>query len=137
MKTSENLNDYDFKAMIKEFETASRHEEYLKKIKKKWSDENKKYNENIKQMREFQEETYQKKNKELVKRLKQKEKLLMTSLENNQKTRMKERQKTIDTMLEREKIAREKVAKSMIKQERNRCKLQLATQDKSNLIFII
>ena len=137
MKTSENLNDYDFKAMIKEFETASRHEEYLKKIKKKWSDENKKYNENIKQMREFQEETYQKKNKELVKRLKQKEKLLMTSLENNQKTRMKERQKAIETMVQREKIAREKVAKSMTKQEKDRCKLQLATQDKSNLFFII
>ena len=65
MQTSENINDYDFKAMIKEFETASRHDEYLKKIRKKFSDENKKYNENIKQMREFQEETYQKKNKEL------------------------------------------------------------------------
>ena len=61
MQTSENVNDYDFKAMIKEFEIASRHEDYLRKIKKKFSDENKKYNESIKQMREFQEETYQKK----------------------------------------------------------------------------
>ena len=34
MQTSENVNDYDLKAMIKEFEAASRHEEYLKKIKK-------------------------------------------------------------------------------------------------------
>ena len=83
-------------------------------------------------MREFQEETYQKKNKELRDRLKKKEKILVTSLENNQKTRMKERQKAIETMIQREKVAREKVAKSMAKQEKDRCKLQLATQDKSN-----
>ena len=71
--------------MLKDLESSSRHEDHLKKIKKKWMDESKKYKETIEHMKEYQEETYQKKNKELVKRLKKKEQILLTALKNNQK----------------------------------------------------
>ena len=49
--------------MIKDLETSSRHHEYLRKLRKKCIEENKKYKENIEHMKEFQEETYKKKNK--------------------------------------------------------------------------
>ena len=82
--------------MIKDLETSSRHQDYLRKLRKKWMDQSKKYKDNIEHMKEFQEESYRKKNKDLINKLKKKEKLLLTSLENNQKTRMLERQKAIE-----------------------------------------
>ena len=51
--------------MIKDFETSARHEEQLKKIKKKHLAESKKYQETIKHMKELREETYERKNEEL------------------------------------------------------------------------
>jgi hypothetical protein len=82
-------------------------------------------------MKEFQEETYRKKNRDLVNKLKKKEKLLLTSLENNQKTRMLERQKAIESMIEKEKTARKNVENFMQKQEKDRQKLQKDTDGKS------
>ena len=55
------MNDIDFKRMIRDFDTSARHEEQLKKIKKKRAAESKKYQETIKHMKELKEETYQKK----------------------------------------------------------------------------
>ena len=57
--------------MIKDFETNARHEEHLKKIKKRAA-ESKKYEETIKHMKELKEETYQRKNEELKQKLKKK-----------------------------------------------------------------
>ena len=82
-------------------------------------------------MKEYQEEAYQKRNKELVDRLKMKEKILLTSLKNKQKNKMKERQKAIDTLMEREKLARENVEKYMMKQEKERFKLQKESNGRS------
>ena len=82
-------------------------------------------------MKEYQEEAYQKRNKELVDRLKMKEKILLTSLKNKQKNKMKERQKAIDTLMEREKLARENVEKYMMKQEKERLKLQKESNGRS------
>ena len=52
--------------MIKDLDTSTRHQDHLKKIKKFWMDENKKYKQNVEHMKEYQEETYKKKNKELT-----------------------------------------------------------------------
>ena len=71
----------------------------------------------------------------MIDKLKKKEKLLLTSLENNQKTRMKERQKAIDAMLEKEKLARKNVENFLKQQEKDRQKLQKTTDGKSKLKF--
>jgi hypothetical protein len=89
---------------------------------------------NVEHMKEFQEETYRKKNNDLKNKLKKKEKILLTSLENNQKTRMKERQKAIDAMIEKEKLAQQNVANFMEQQEKDRQKLQKDTDNKSKYI---
>ena len=123
--------------MLKDLESSSRHEDHLKKIKKKWMDESKKYKETIEHMKEYQEETYQKKNKELVKRLKKKEQILLTALKNNQKSRMKERQKMFEALMQKEKQSRQNVQNFLIKQEKERQKLQSDNNGKSNYIFIL
>ena len=123
--------------MLKDLEVSSRHEDHLKKIKKKWMDESKKYKETIEHMKEYQEETYQKKNKELVKRLKKKEQILLTALKNNQKSRMKERQKMFEALMQKEKQSRQNVQNFLIKQEKERQKLQIDNNGKSNYIYIL
>ena len=121
--------------MIKDLEASTRHDDHLKKIKKQWQDESKKYKETVEHMKEFQEETYQKKNKELVKKLNKKDKILLTALKNNQKSKMKERQKIIDLMMQKEKTARKNVEKFLIKQEQERQALEVNTNGKSNYIY--
>ena len=136
MITTANVNKYDYNTMLKDLESSSRHEDHLKKIKKKWMDESKKYKETIEHMKEYQEETYQKKNKELVKRLKKKEQILLTALKNNQKSRMKERQKMFEALMQKEKQSRQNVQNFLIKQEKERQKLQIDNNGKSNYIYI-
>ena len=126
------MNKYDYESMIRDMDTSSRHQEYLRKIRKKWMDESKKYKQNVEHMKEYQEETYQKRNKDLIEKLKKKEKVLLTSLQNKQKSRMKERQKAIESMMEKERIARENVEKYLIKQEKDRLSLEKYSNRKSN-----
>ena len=95
--------------MIRDFETNARHEEHLKKIRKKRAAESKKYEETIKHMKELREETYQRKNAELKQKLRKKEQVLITSLENKQKDKMKEKQKAIAEMIEKENQAKKNV----------------------------
>ena len=72
MSQTEEVNQFDYNSMLKDLEASSRHQDHLRKIRKKWMDESKKYKENIEHMKEFQEETYQKKNKALINKLKKK-----------------------------------------------------------------
>jgi hypothetical protein len=123
--------------MIKDLEATTRHEDHLKKIKRKWLDESKKYKEAVEHMKEFQEETYKKKNSDLVKKLKKKDQILLTALKNSQKSKMKERQKIIESMMEKEKKSRENVKNFLEKQEKERQKLQIDTDNKSNYIFYL
>ena len=93
--------------MLKDLETTSRHEEHLKKIKKKWMDESKKYKE-----------------------------ILLTALKKNQQSKMKERQKAIELMMEKEKKSRENVQNFLQQQEKERQKLEIDTHGKSTYIFL-
>ena len=122
--------------MIKDFETNARHEDHLKKIKKKRAAEMKKYNEAIQHMKELREETYQRKNKELKNKLNKKEQLLITALENKAKEQMKEKEKAIAEMIEKENQARKNVEKFMEQQEKNRLQFERDIHDKSKIYKI-
>ena len=100
--TTANINKYDYDTMIKDLEATTRHEDHLKKIRRKWLEESKKYKEAVEHMKEYQEETYKKKNSELVNKLKKKDQVLLTVLKKNQQSKMKERQKAIESMMEKE-----------------------------------
>ena len=111
--------------MIRDFETNARHEEHLKKIRKKRPAESKKYQETIQHMKELREETYQRKNAELKQKLKKKEQVLITSLENKQKDKMKEKEK---------KKKKKKKKKFMEEQEKIRLQFEKDIKDKSKLL---
>ena len=114
--------------MIKEFETTQRFEKKKKKIKKRWEEEGKRYQSNIEHMKEFREEEYKRKNKDLINKLNTKESLLITSLELKQKDKMKEKERAIAQMMEKEKAAKENVEKFLEEQE----KLRLIFEEEIN-----
>ena len=130
------MNDIDFKRMIRDFDTSARHEEQLKKIKKKRAAESKKYQETIKHMKELKEETFQKKNDELKQKLKRKDMILITSLENKEKDKMEEKRRIITEMIEKENKAKKNIEKFMVEQEKIRLQFEKDISDKSKLIFI-
>ena len=130
------MNDIDFKRMIRDFDTSARHEEQLKKIKKKRAAESKKYQETIKHMKELKEETYQKKNEELKQKLKRKDMILITSLENKEKDKMEEKRRIITEMIEKENKAKKNIEKFMVEQEKIRLQFEKDINDKSKSIFI-
>lgn len=117
--------------MLKDLEHSTRHSDHLKKIRKKWTDFDKKYQTTIANMKIASEEAYQKKNSDLQEKLRKKEKLLKSSLENNNKTRMLERQKIIEKMMQKEKLAMDNVANFMEKQEKDRQQFQKDSENKS------
>ena len=133
---SEDINNYDYNKMMQDFETSARHEAQLRRIRKRWEEEGKRYNETIEKMKELREETYKKKNAALVKKLKKKEQLLLTQLENTNKEKMEEKQKNIQLMLEREKIARQNVEKYQQKLENDRLNFQNMNKEKCNYYII-
>ena len=123
--------------MLRDFETAARHEEQLRKIKKKRLAESKKYQETIKHMKELREETYQRKNEDLKKKLKRKENLLITQLENKQKDKMEEKRRIITEMIEKENKAKKNIELFMIEQEKARLQFEQDIHKKSKKIFIL
>jgi len=119
--------------MIKDFETIARHEDYLKKFRKKRAAQSKKYMETIQHMKEFKEETYQRKNRDLQKKLQKKEQLLITSLQNKQKDKMKEKERAIAELIEKENQAKKNVEKYMEEQEQMRLQFEKDINEKSKL----
>ena len=119
--------------MIKDFETIARHEDYLKKFRKKRAAQSKKYMETIQHIKEFKEETYQRKNKDLQKKLQKKEQILITSLQKKQKDKMKEKERAIAELIEKENQAKKNVELYMKEQEQMRLQFEKDVYDKSKL----
>ena len=129
--TTEEINDFDYKRMIKDFETNARHQEYLKKIKRKINAKSRKYDEALQRMKELKEETYKKRNNELKKKLQKKEEILITTLQNKDKNKMREKQRAITEMIERENQAKKNAERYMEEQEKNRLEFQKEIEERS------
>ena len=137
MKKTQEINKYDFTKMIKEFEADERFQNIKKNLKKKYQEENEKYLINIEHMKELREQNYIKRNKALRNRLKKKENLLITSLENIKLNKSKEKRKLIQINLNKKNKAKINVQKFLAEQEKNRIVFQNETNNKCKYIYII
>ena len=125
------MNEYDYNKMMSDFEFSTRHQAQLQKIKKKWQNAGKKYDETIQRMKEMREENYKKQNAALIKKLKKKDQVLLTALESTNKEKMSDRRKNVIALMEREKSAREKVERFLIEDEKNRKRFAEQINEKS------
>lgn len=131
VKNAEEINDYDYNKMMSDFEMTSRHEDYLKKIKRKWVEKGRKFRQTIERMKLEREEQYQNKNRELQKRLKMKDQTLLTALDATKQAKQAEKQRNIELLTQKEKQAKEIVEKNLEEQERQRLIAAELTQEKS------
>ena len=136
MKKTAEINKYDYTKMIKDFEADERFQNIKKRLKKKYQEENQKYLINIKHMKELREQNYIKKNTDLRNRLRKKESLLITSLENIRLNKSKEKKKLIEINLTKKNKAKINVQKFLAQQEKNRIVFQNETNNKCKLIYI-
>lgn len=136
MKKTAEINKYDFTKMIKDFEADERFQNIKKRLKKKYQEENQKYLINIEHMKELREQNYIKKNTDLRNRLRKKESLLITSLENIKLNKSKEKKKLIEINLSKKNKAKINVQKFLAQQEKNRIVFQNETNNKCKLIYI-
>ena len=132
MKKTIEINDYDYKKMLKDFEVLDRFDNMNKKFKKKWREESKKYQTSIEHMKEFREQTYLKKNHDLINKLKNKNTLWLTGLEAKRQDKKKEKERIIAQMMQKEKTARANVEKFMEEQEKLRLNFEQETNIKCN-----
>ena len=109
MKKTIEINDYDYKKMIKDFEISERFQSNRKRLRKKYHQENKKYQLSIEHMKELREENYLNRNEDLINKLNNKEHLLITSLENNSIKKEKKNKKILASLTKKEKPAKENV----------------------------
>lgn len=136
MKKTAEINKYDYTKMIKDFEADERFQNIKKRLKKKYQEENQKYLINIEHMKELREQNYIKKNTDLRNRLRKKESLLITSLENIKLNKSKEKKKLIEINLTKKNKAKINVQKFLAQQEKNRIVFQKETNNKCKLIYI-
>jgi hypothetical protein len=136
MKKTAEINKYDYTKMIKDFEADERFQNIKKRLKKKYQEENQKYLINIEHMKELREQNYIKKNTDLRNRLRKKESLLITSLENIKLNKSKEKKKLIQINLTKKNKAKINVQKFLAQQEKNRIVFQNETNNKCKLIYI-
>jgi hypothetical protein len=132
MKKTVEINDYDYKKMLKDFEITERFQNLNNKLRKKWKEENKKYQTSIEHMKEVREQNLMKKNKDLIKKLKEKDSIWLTGVEAKKKDKQKEKEKIIAEMTKKENTAKKNVEKFMKDQERIRMNFEIETNMKCN-----
>ena len=132
MKKTVEINDYDYKKMLKDFEITERFQNLNNKLRKKWKEENKKYQTSIEHMKEVRELNLMKKNKDLIKKLKEKDSIWLTGVEAKKKDKQKEKEKIIAEMTKKENTAKKNVEKFMKDQERIRMNFEIETNMKCN-----
>ena len=136
MKKTAKINKYDYTKMIKDFEADERFQNIKKRLKKKYQEEKKKYLINKEHIKELREQNYIKKNTDLRNRLRKKESLLITSLENIKLNKSKEKKKLIQINLSKKNKAKINVQKFLDEQEKHRIVFQNETNNKCKLIYI-
>ena len=132
MKKTVEINDYDYKKMLKDFEITERFQNLNNKLRKKWKEENKKYQTSIEHMKAVREQNLMKKNKDLIKKLKEKDSIWLTGVETKKKDKQREKEKIIAEMTKKENTAKKNVEKFMKDQERIRMNFEIETNMKCN-----
>lgn len=132
IKQSEEINRKDYEAMIKDFETKERRKAMQKKTYERVINHNREYKKHIKEINIKREEEYIKKNKDLQDRLKKKDQVLLTALENSKGAKLESKKKNIELLLQKEEQAKKNVEKNLMQQEVERIKNAEMTFKKSN-----
>ena len=93
IKHQQRINEYDYKTMMKNFESESRHKKYLNGIKNKWRAASCKYKEKVEFIKMKNEKLNKMRDKEYKKRYLKKENSIKNQLELKKNEKLEEKRR--------------------------------------------
>ena len=133
LENVKRINDYDYNKMLDNFELESRHQRIINGIKSKWKNIGLKYKEKLSEYKKQNEKMYKIKNKELQKKIREKDELLHRNIEMNKRLKSEERERKGNLMKQKTENASQNLEEFLSKQEEERLKLERNMFHKSNL----
>ena len=131
IKKQQKINEYDYKNMMKNFASESRHINHLNNIKNKWRAISCKYKEKIELIKTNNEKLNRVRNKAFKKRYLQKENSIKNQLELKKQEKLEAKKKLEELFKKKNEEAAKNLEKFHKKQEEERLKLEVDTFLKS------
>lgn len=131
IKNQQRVNEYDYKSMMKNFESESRHKKYLNGIKNKWRAESCKYKEKVELIKIKNEKLNKMRDKAFKKRYLKKENAIKNQLELKHQEKQEEKKKLAEILKKKNEEAAKNLEKFHKMQEEERLKLEEDTFQKS------
>ena len=135
LENARKVNEFDYNKMMSDFESESRHNKILNGIKQKWRAVSCSYKEKVENIKKLNEKMFQERSRNLLKKLKKKEKSLQMSIQSKQEAKNVEKQKMIEQMALKENEAKLNIQNFLEQQEKERLQIEQDTELKS--IFYI
>ena len=135
LENARKVNEFDYNKMMSDFESESRHNKILNGIKQKWRAVSCYYKEKVENIKKLNEKLFKERSRNLLKKLKKKEKSLQMSIQSKQEAKNVEKQKMIEQMALKENEAKLNIQNFLEQQEKERLQVEQDTELKS--IFYI
>lgn len=136
IKNQQRINEYDYKSMMKNFESESRHKKYLNGIKNKWRAESCKYKEKVELIKIKNEKLSKMRDKAFKKRYLKKENAIKNQLELKSYEKQAEKNRRAELLKKKNEDAAKNLERFHKMQEEERIKLEEDTFLKSIKIYI-
>ena len=131
IKSQQRVNEYDYKSMMKNFESESRHKKYLNSIKNKWRAASCRYKEKVALIKIKNEKLNKMRDRAFKKKYLQKEKAIKTQLEQKKFEKLEAKRKMAEIIKKKNEDAAKNLEKFHKMQEEERLKLEEDTFQKS------
>lgn len=135
LENARKVNEFDYNKMMSDFESESRHNKILNGIKQKWRAVSCSYKEKVENIKKLNEKLFKERSRNLLKKLKKKEKSLQMSIQSKQEAKNVEKQKMIEQMALKENEAKLNIQNFLEQQEKERLQIEQDTELKS-IIYI-
>ena len=138
LKAQEDINQYDYKKMMSDFETETRHKKITNGIKNKWRIASTKYLEKVDLIKDRNKKLDKKRQREYKKRYKEKELSIQNQLEQKKYEILEKKKNMAEAIRKKNEDAAKNLEKFHELQEKERLKVEQDTMNKSKkLLFII
>ena len=138
LKAQEDINQYDYKKMMSDFETETRHKKIINGIKNKWRIASTKYLEKVDLIKDRNKKLDKKRQREYKKRYKEKELSIQNKLEQKKYEILEKKKNMAEAIRKKNEDAAKNLEKFHELQEKERLKVEQDTMNKSKkLLFII
>jgi hypothetical protein len=131
IKNQQKLNEYDYKSMMKNFESESRHKKFLNGIKNKWRAISCRYKEKVAFIKIKNEKLNKMRDRAFKKKYLQKENAIKNQLEQKKFEKLEAKRKLAEIIKKKNEDAAKNLEKFHKMQEEERLKLEEDTFQKS------